>query len=61
MEEGDVAADALEQGALLGDFSGEDEDTEEVDDEPLTGNGGARIERAPRGLVRRTSDLSGDS
>ncbi|CAD6578875.1 MAG: Tlg2-vesicle protein [Tremellales sp. Tagirdzhanova-0007] len=49
MEEGDVVAEALEQGALLGDFSGEDEDAEELDDEPLTGTGGARIERPPRG------------
>ena len=58
MEEGDVVAEALEQGALLGDFSGEDEDAEELDDEPLTGTGGARIERPPRGLVRRSSDSS---
>ena len=52
MEEGEVAAEALEEGALLGDYSGEE--GEEMDDEPLTGIGGSRIERSP-GVVRRSS------
>jgi len=46
-----VAAEALEEGALLGDYSGEE--GEEMDDEPLTGIGGSRIESP--GVVRRSS------
>ena len=58
MEEGDVAADALEEGALLGDFSGE----EDMGDEPLTGSGGLRVETAPAPkVVRRTSSSGGSA
>ncbi len=55
-----MAAEALEEGALLGDFSGE----EEIDDGPLTGAGGLRSERSGSGrgpgVVRRSSSSGGD-
>ena len=52
-----MAADALEEGALLGDFSGE----EDMGDEPLTGSGGLRVETAPAPKVVRRTSSSGAS
>jgi len=58
LEAGEIAADAMESGELLGDFSGE----EEMEDEPLSARGGSRVERssAPKGM-RRTSSSAGST
>ena len=50
--DGELAAEALEEGALLGDYS----DEEEMEDEPLTVRGESL---RPTGLLHRTS--SGES
>jgi hypothetical protein len=56
--QGELAAEALEEGALLGDYSEESEGAEE--DEPLSVGVGRRSLR-PGGLpVRRTSSTSTD-
>ena len=54
-QDGEMAAEALERGTLLGDYADEDE---EVDDEPLTLRGESL---RPTGGVLRRSSSSGES
>ena len=56
--DGELAAEALEEGRLLGDFS--DDEGEELDDEPLTERSRLQPVRGPNGtaLQRRTSGSS---